>query len=76
MEQQARNQGWHAPDRLGRHYCLRCRSRAGAVQWWRKENVRRGLPAGYGLGECKCKPGDLSNPSCCLAGHPGVVHRV
>ena len=21
MEQEARNRGWHAPDRLGRHWC-------------------------------------------------------
>jgi hypothetical protein len=75
MEQQARNQGWHAPDRLGGHYCLGCRSRAGAVQWWRKENVRRGLPAEYGLGAC---PGHAEGAGmdCCMAGHPGVVSRV
>jgi hypothetical protein len=76
MEQQARDKGWHAPDRLGQHYCLNCRSRAGAEQWWRRENVRQGLPAGYGLGECRCDPSGPSRPDCVSAGHPGVEHRV
>lgn len=79
MEQAARDQGWHAPDRLGRHWCLRCRSTPGAVQWWRKENVRRGLPAGYGLGQCTCAKhgtGRDLDPSCVAAGHPGVVKRL
>lgn len=73
MEQTARNKGWHAPDRLGAHFCLNCRSRAGAEQWWRKENVRRGLDAGYGLGRCTC---DGQSDTCSSAGHPGVVSRV
>lgn len=79
MEQAARNQGWHAPDRLGQHWCLNCRSRAGAAQWWRKENVRRGLPAGYGLGTCTCAkhgPGRKLDPDCTAAGHPGVIGRL
>lgn len=25
MEQEARNRGWQAPDRLGRHFCSQCR---------------------------------------------------
>ncbi len=25
MEQEARNRGWQAPDRLGRHLCPQCR---------------------------------------------------
>lgn len=73
MEQYARNHGWHAPDRLGQHYCLDCRSRDGARRYWRQENVRRGLPAGYGLGQCTCKG---ASDGCCSAGHPGVVRRV
>lgn len=76
MESQAREQGWHAPDKLGLHYCLQCRSRAGAEQWWRKENVRRGLAAGYGLGRCTCTIGLEENPGCYSAGHPGVVSRL
>ena len=79
MEQHARNQGWHAPDKLGRHYCLNCRSRSGAEAWWRKENVRRGLPAGYGLDQCTCTkhgPGQELNEHCVAAGHPGVVSRL
>lgn len=79
MEQAARDQGWHAPDRLGRHWCLDCRSEAGRIQWWRRENVRRGLPAGYGLGQCTCTkhgPDRKLNPDCVAAGHPGVERRV
>lgn len=78
MEQAARDQGWHAPDRLGRHWCLNCRSESGRIQWWRRENVRRGLPAEYGLGQCKCRPGDPPEMDrvCCLAGHPEVDRRV
>ncbi len=78
MEKTARAKGWHAPDRLGGHWCLNCRTRAGAAQWWRRENVRRGLDPSYGLGKCKCQPGDPPemNTVCCLAGHPGVVSRL
>ena len=78
MEQQARNQGWHAPDKLGKHFCLACRRPEGRVQWWRRENVRLGLPAGYGLGRCLCKDGDPDDRvvACCAAGHPGVERRV
>lgn len=79
MEQAARDQGWCAPDKIGRHFCLNCRTRAGAVQWWRKENVRRGLAAGYGLGQCVCAkhgPGRNLDPDCSSAGHPGVVARL
>jgi hypothetical protein len=25
MEQRARDQGWNAPDKAGRHWCTRCR---------------------------------------------------
>lgn len=79
MEQAARDKGWHAPDRLGGHWCLNCRSRNGAAQWWRKENVRLGLPAGYGLGQCMCAkhgPGRKIKDHCVAAGHPGVVRRI
>lgn len=73
MEKFARSKGWHAPDRIGRHFCLRCRTEAGRIQWWRKENVRRGLVAGYGLGSC---PGLGCGTGCVSAGHPGVDSRV
>lgn len=79
MEAAARKQGWHAPDRLGGHWCLNCRTRSGAAAWWRKENVRRGLDAGYGLGQCTCAkhgPGRDLDPGCVSAGHPGVVSRL
>jgi len=77
MEQQARDKGWHAPDKTGNHFCLDCRRAEGAAQWWRKENVRLGLPAGYGLGQCPGHPdpADLGG-NCVSAGHPGVVRRV
>ena len=79
MEQQARDTGWHAPDRTGKHWCLACRSRAGAEQWWRRENVRRGLPPQYGLGMCICatkREGRKVDPDCYAAGHPGVDRRI
>lgn len=79
MEKEARRLGWHAPDKLGRHWCLSCRSESGRIQWWRKENVRRGLSAGYGLGQCTCAkhgPGRDLDPDCVAAGHPGVDRRV
>ena len=77
MEGQARNTGWHAPDRLGKHWCLDCRSEAGAIQWWRRENVRLGLDAGYGLGRCVCREADMgAQQRCSSAGHPGVINRL
>lgn len=79
VEQLARDRGWHAPDKLGRHFCLSCRTPAGAIQWWRKENVRRGLDAGYGLGACTCAkygPGRKLDDDCVSAGHPGVDRRL
>ena len=79
MEGQARAKGWHAPDRLGKHWCLDCRSEAGAIQWWRRENVRLGLDAGYGLGRCTCATkwaGRTADDFCSSAGHPGVVGRL
>lgn len=75
MEQHARDKGWHAPDKIGDHWCLNCRSRAGAVAWWRKENARRGLAPGYGLGKCACSHSYRSD-RCVSAGHPGVVSRL
>ncbi len=75
MEQYARNKGWQAPDKAGRHWCLNCRRPEGAAAWWRKENVRLGLSAGYGLGKCRCDHAYRSD-SCVSAGHPGVVSRL
>lgn len=72
MEKEARARGWHAPDKIGRHLCPGCRRWEGLVQWWRRENVRRGLDAGYGLGKCEC--GGQSD-TCSSAGHPGVIPR-
>lgn len=77
MEQQARDKGWHAPDKLGSHFCMACRRPEGRVQWWRRRNVQLGLPPGYGLYRCLCKDGDPEYlwTACCAAGHPGVTER-
>lgn len=71
MEKEARRRGWHAPDRMGSHWCWFCRSETGRDLWRRRENIRLGLPVDYGRGKCECKPGEIK--ACSRAGHPGVI---
>lgn len=71
MEQAARNLGWQAPDKQGKHWCWHCRSEAGRNLWRKRANIAAGLPDDYGRGQCTCNPGELN--TCSRAGHPGVV---
>lgn len=71
QEQVARQRGWQAPDKLGRHLCWNCRRPEGRDSWRRRANVAAGLPAGFGLGRCTCA--ETSDESCHKDGHPGVI---
>lgn len=73
LEKHARNEGWNAPDKAGRHWCLDCRPERGRrqakIRLAKRRNRERGLNEGYGLGQCPGTPGCY----CSRAGHPGVI---